>query len=428
MSISIVLILAQFFAYINSINFPITYKHFCKSTESISSIYKENNFHVSYPFPLPTINICLGSPKVCVDLIIDSFGYMGWIATQSVPTPHQFNTLLSETFIQDSLTDYGFNYKLFTVTGRSGKDFLWFDNKIIGGVNDFSFFAAYEPHDYALNVDGVIGLSRELKYKLSNEQVESLIEYFFKRSVINKRLFSIVHNKKSKTSALLLGEVPSNFDFKSGPRCHVLTPMNEEDKWWINNYWNCQVDQIIMKGENGNKYFNLEVPVFFKTGRNAIFLPKIQESLLMAFLNKAKQFGNNCALEEENTEKFVSCDLFDITLMGSIDFILDRTNIIQLMGKDMFTVSENNFSRMKSVFRMINDTRYIVIGNALLKNYNTVFDLERGTIYFDFSQDEKTKNSPKKMMYLKKVLYLFIIFILLMCISMVYVFIKIKET
>ena len=428
MSSGIVLLLLLFIAYIHSINFPITYKHFSKSTEDKSSNYKENNFHVSYPFPLPTINICLGSPTVCVDLIIDSFGYMGWIATQSVPSPHQFNTLKAETLIQNSLTDYTFDYKLFKVIGRASKDLFWLDKKIIGGVNDFTFFAAHEPHDYQLNVDGIIGLSRELIYKLSNEQGESLIEYLFKRSVIKKRLFSIIHNKKNNTSALFLGEIPSVFNFKSGQRCHALIPMNEEDKWWMNNYWNCQLDQIIMKSKNGNKYFNIEKPVFFKTGRNAIFLPKVQESLLMAILDKAKQFGNNCILEEANTEKFVSCDLFDITLMGSIEFILDRTNLIQLMGKDMFTVSENNFNRMKSVFRVLNDTRYIIIGNALLKNYNTVFDLERGTIYFDSSNEEQIKNIPNKLISLKNILYLSIILISIMCIIwMLYVYRKINK-
>ena len=105
MSSGIVLLLLLFIAYIHSINFPITYKHFAKSTEDKSSNYKENNFHVSYPFPLPTINICLGSPIVCVDLIIDSFGYMGWIATQSVPSPHQFNTLKAETLITTLMGD-----------------------------------------------------------------------------------------------------------------------------------------------------------------------------------------------------------------------------------------------------------------------------------------------------------------------------------
>ena len=110
--------------------------------------------------------------------------------------------------------------------------------------------------------------------------------------------------------------------------------------------------------------------------------------------------------------RFISCELFNVESLGDIIFRINDLTELVLKSEDLFMISEKNSSRMESVIRVYRDASYMVIGNALLKNYDISFDMENSIIYFQESREEPTIKIDKFIFYL----FYFIISILVFAI------------
>lgn len=404
--------------YTISLILPITKRHLIKNEENTMNS-SNNIFNISYSFKLPSISICIGSPSQCVDVIIDTFANIGWISGLEVPSPHPFNEEKSTTYTKTSSDYFSYDYKDFYILGKPSIDILKINEKIISPLPDFSFLLTLSPKKYPiLSVDGIMGLSRNLKYKTVDSKALSLMEYLYQKKIIDKRVFTFVNYKHSDKGKLFIGELPGHFNITSSIKCECLLPRNPNDLGWLDVYWNCNLIMInLLKNQDRAISFLLNYPILFQTGNNYIVLTDGQRHVLQLLANSDALKGNNCVLEDNNKELFIECDLFNTKLIGDIAFRMDSLNELVLKSEDFFITSEKNNSRMESVIRVQRDASYMVIGNAILKNYDISFDMDNSMIYFQESREETTIKNGKIFYFFYFIVSILLFAIILLSIS-----------
>lgn len=407
----LVFTLIMIIPYAISLILPVTKRDLIKTEEN--RMNNSNNFNISHSFKLPSINICIGSPSQCVDVIIDTFAYIGWISGLEVSSPHPFNEEKSTTYTQTSSACFSYDYNSFYILGKPSIDILKINDNIISPNPDFAFLLSFAPKKFPiLSVDGIMGLSRKLKYKTVNSKAISLMEYLYQNKIINKKVFTFVNYKHSDKGQFFIGELPDHFNITSSFKCQCLLPRNLNDQGWLDEYWNCNLRMILFKKKNETINFMLNQPIFFKTGNNFIILTEGQKHLLQLLTTGDILRDKSCVIEGENNELFISCELFNVESLGDIIFRINDLTELVLKSEDLFMISEKNSSRMESIIRVYRDASYMVIGNALLKNYDISFDMENSIIYFQESREEPTIKIDKFIFYL----FYFIISILVFAI------------
>ena len=79
--------------------------------------------------------------------------------------------------------------------------------------------------------------------------------------------------------------------------------------------------------------------------------------------------------------------------LSPIFFTFENGNNLILAPQNQFVLSEGNSSRIESVIRKSDTGEQIIIGNALLQNYNIAFDLDQEKMYFLNRNEVITKHN-----------------------------------
>ena len=356
--------------------------------------HKQNSYNISFPYPYPTINICVGSPQEqCVDVLIDTLYVVDWIGDINSNTLHKFNGNQSKTFYVESTHPSAYSFYQNNLIGNQARDILYINKKPVSKEPNYAFYDIFSRFNEDLNIDGIIGLSRQKKFKgKKDSNFYTFLEHIFQQKKINKRIFSISYEDMfDKEGTLYIGELPDYFDINRAMQLNVLNDNTINS--WVSQYWGAYLSHIRFNTTEGQKIYDIRVAGVIKTGKAFISFPSKYEEIIKKIYSQAKSLSKGCEIREINSETYLSCEIFDVSKLSPIFFTFENGNNLILAPQNQFVLSEGNSSRIESVIRKSDTGEQIIIGNALLQNYNIAFDLDQEKMYFLNRNEVITKHN-----------------------------------
>lgn len=330
-------------------------------------------------YHIMTIEVCIGIPKQCFNLLYDT-GMMYTIIgdnSTKVSFTNKFVHTLSQSYRSKSQSLYTFAYRYGQINAREVCDYCVLDDK--RPPYTFNFLVAYNTTT-TYNFDGILGLGHQ--YPIREEGVAfderfSFMEYLKFNKVIKKKIFA--HEYLNRTyGKFYFDEIPKSMG-NDYHKCQAGFNIPFLYKWY------CDILSVSLS--SGKVINEIQSPVAFDTGYIDVRGP-LQEGL--ALLNELLSIsGGRCSIEEitisdkDTMKKLICQENVKISSFPNIQFNMnDNTNgQMVLLTDDMFRLVEVNGMR-KYVCKVVLDSRYKYwnLGEPVLKNYDMIFDAEESYV------------------------------------------------
>lgn len=333
-------------------------------------------------YHIMTIEVCIGVPKQCFNLLYDT-GMMYTIIgdnSTKVSFTNKYVPSLSQSYRSKSQTLYTFAYRYGQINAREVCDYCVLDEK--RPPYTFNFLVAYNTTT-TYNFDGILGLGHQ--YPMREEGVAfderfSFMEYLKFNKVIKKKVFA--HEYLNRTyGKFYFDEVPKSMG-NDYHKCQAQFNIPFLYKWYC--------DIISASLSSGKVFSEIQSPVAFDTGYIDVRGP-LQEGLVL--LNELLSIsGGRCNIEEikigekDTMKKLICQENVKISSFPNIQFNINSfkgNSQMVLLTDDMFRLVEVNGVR-KYVCKVILDSRYKYwnLGEPVLKNYDMIFDGEESFVGF----------------------------------------------
>lgn len=329
-------------------------------------------------YHIMTIEVCIGIPKQCFNLLYDTgmmYTIIGDNSTR-VSFTNKFIHSLSKSY-RSTQSLYTFAYRYGQINAREVCDYCVLDDK--RPPYTFNFLVAYNTTT-TYNFDGILGLGHQ--YPIREEGVAfderfSFMEYLKFNKVIKKKIFA--HEYLNRTyGKFYFDEIPKSMG-NDYHKCQAGFNIPFLYKWY------CDILSVSLS--SGKVINEIQSPVAFDTGYIDVRGP-LQEGLPL--LNELLSIsGGRCNIEEitisdkDTMKKLICQENVKISSFPNIQFNMnDNTNgQMVLLTDDMFRLVEVNGVR-KYVCKVVLDSRYKYwnLGEPVLKNYDMIFDAEESYV------------------------------------------------
>lgn len=333
------------------------------------------------------INLCLGTPPQCFNLIIQTNSFFIWVIDskqEKIPSTNKFNMDKSDTLIKN-MTMTTLKYYHRKVEGLLGKDTLTIGNKKISNID---FLIATES-DFE-DIDGMIGFGYTPN---TNEKRYSFLEQLHNLKIIPHKVFTQKYNNLTEGD-IFIGEIPEKIikDYKHYGRCEALDKI-KDGKRYKNKNWQCEINGIYI----GKEYSNDKVSTLtnqklsFLSYRKRTFVPltlfeKIRDLIFSNLLSSKK-----CIQDKIKRYTLIQCDK-DVEI-DYFNLIFDNW-ILQIPGNKLFKeVGE----KKEFIFYYKEKYEKFILGRSVLLVYEMVYDYANRQIGFYNPNDVKYigKNEPQ---------------------------------
>ena len=326
-----------------------------------------------------SIPLCIGIPKQCFNLIYDT-GEMYLIVSSpplknTNPFTKYFNATASETSTSNINNFITISYRNGGMQTREISDYIFLSEKRPSFT--FSFLLSWQTN-VNYNFDGILGLGFLYPERLEGNSFDlrfSFIDYLKKNNLIKNKIFG--HEYYNRThGTFYIDEIPPSMG-DNYYKCKVETFIPFVTKW------HCEMRSVSFS--TGENFTDIHSPVAFSTGYIDVRGP-FNEGLII-FDTLIKYSNGKCAIVDYsiNNDRYskIICDYnLNVKNIPNVVFNVKGFELV-LKNDDLFRlVSMNGVN--KYICKIIIDTRYNYwnLGEAVLKNYNMVFNYDDKTIGF----------------------------------------------
>lgn len=317
--------------------------------------------------------ICLGYPKQCLNVAIDTGSFMLYVVSNNCSNCTQVKNKYDEsksTTFQNLFVDYDIEY----VTGYAKGTFAKEDVYLKSATTQLLFLLAKDIF-YEDEFEGILGLGnyyrKDLKYF-------SFIDQLYYSQAIQTRVFSQQYFTNNKTGILTIGDYPQQIknDINNYHTCNTVKDNYNK------GYWTCNLKSVKIESK---MEILITTPVIFDTGCSTMIIPKhlllkIADSIFKEFIDQ-----HLCILKElENRYLTLLCEkgiMYFKHKLSKIYFIFNNNNFA-LNYKDYLEYDEDNDVYYFNGVSMLDQSVDWLIGEPLLKSFITVFDKEQQQIGF----------------------------------------------
>ena len=285
------------------------------------------------------------------------------------------------------------------------------ENIKIGNINlkEFPFILITEGK---LNEISSIGLKPNYNYK--DNPKANLIEELISQNKIEKKIFSIIFNKKEKnkeqTGEIIIGNYLHEINKEQyKPSYYVFTKLIDNK---ISRYWDFKVDQIKIGLNNlfGTKNINLDIESEVFYGSISYFYD-INETFFESYIDYKECWFEVANDKYNNKYDYYVCNktFFNPSNFPNLTFVSNDLNISFVFTYQDLFIEKNNLYYFIILFNQDRDKVYNwVLGKKFIEKYHFVFDQEKLTVGY------YTQVFPKKFnwKYFYIGIAIFVIFIL----------------
>jgi len=330
------------------------------------------------------VNICLGTPSQCFNLLIDTSSDNLWVLNKHsnrVPdTPNKFNSINSSSYFNTTLP-YEIVGGLGNATGFISKELVNFGDSL--QLKTFLLFILVDNKEHDLGeLDGVLGLGFNYNKTQYNYEKFSIIFQLKSNKFINNQLFTLKYTSENK-GKMTIGNLPNEIinDTKNYGSCPINSGQSQH-----NTRWECDLHSVFLG--NHSNFVNTTVlnsRAVFDTSKNILIGPTMFVKNLEDKYFKDLIKENICSLTENEYYYFYMCSPDDrLNHLPELNFVLGDW-ILKINSRELFINVSDSYSLFIIFGR--NSTDEWVLGLPLLKKFHMVFDHDSDAIGFYGTKD-----------------------------------------
>jgi hypothetical protein len=312
-------------------------------------------------------NICLGTPKQCFTLVVDSGSFDLWIAEKSCSgskcSTNLFDKEKSSTFSGKS--DYSkqtLNYGIGSIDGYYYKDTVTLGTT---ELSNFQFLLVNAVREFNSVHEGILGMGYKYQnsaYSPKNNIQNSFMDQLYKQGKIKDNLFTQKFTTESK-GRMFIGEMPSeisNNKTKYGT-CDV-------DK--TSNYWECKMDGVFFGDDVGSMKKMISTSVLFDTGTNFIVVPTTYLSELKNGYFKKQYSNKSCWDLYQNGIFHILCNASGKSAAEDMNFVFGDW-VIKMKKEELFESLGSGTYHF--IIASTSKSLEWILGTPVLKKFHMVF-------------------------------------------------------
>lgn len=328
------------------------------------------------------INLCLGTPNQCFNVLVDSGSYYLWIrdiySEETGDAENKFDYKNSTTF-ENTNKIHTINYGTGMAEGYISKDVLTLGDKQIDRLN----FILVNKEQSNAAIDGILGLGYYYDVLNEDNPLEfSLIDQLYKKNQIKNKIFTQKYTEDKK-GIMYIGDIPDEIrnDMSNYGSCPAIKYLNNNINY-PNPKWECELKKVFYGNKNlYDKAEEINEPVLFDTGTNIIIVPlNFIMSLKKHYFNKLIE-SKDCITDKENNRFYVfKCKPSDKILeLPHINFVFGEW-IIKMRPVDLFYRGPDGY--LHFFMTSADDLNLWIFGETILKKYHMVYDKTNDLIGF----------------------------------------------
>jgi hypothetical protein len=408
-TIKFILVSVYFISFINQrLCHELIELDFTKKSQSTVSTIKDN-FSTSFlsasslifdDYPLinnsddqMVINLCLGTPKQCFNVLIDSGSFFLWVrdiySFDASTSGNKFDYKNSTTF-ENSKIPYLIKYGTGMATGEIVRDSLTLGNKQIDPLN----FILVNNDESNQGIDGILGLGYYYdNLREKNSLQFSLIDQLYDNKLIKSKIFTQKYTS-DKRGKMYIGDLPEEIqsDMDHYGTCRTI---KYSYSGTLNPRWECSLKKMFYGNENvnGTSVKAINDPVLFDTGTNMILIPVKYLYYLKVTYFKDLVESDICTFEINSAQFIVvKClPVEEVLRLPYLNFAFDDW-IIRMRPRELFYKQPDGF--VYFAITASNEINIWIFGEPILKKFHVVFDKTNDVIGFYSTRDLYKYDQP----------------------------------
>jgi len=339
------------------------------------------------------INLCLGTPQQCFNVLIDSGSFFLWVrdaySFDNSTSGNKFDYKNSATF-ENSKIPYSIKYGTGMAIGEIVRDSLTLGNNQIDPLN----FILVNKEESNQGIDGILGLGYYYDNLQENNSLQfSLIDQLYDNKLIKNKIFTQKYTS-DKRGKMYIGDLPEEIQSDMD---HYGTCRTIKYSYFgtLNPRWECSLKKMFYGNENVNatSVKAINEPVLFDTGTNMILIPvKYLLYLRVTYFKDLVESGI-CNVERNSAQFIVvKClPVEEVLRLPYINFAFDDW-IIRMRPRELFYKQPDGFVYFSMTAS--NDINMWIFGEPILKKFHIVFDKTNDVIGFYGTRDLYRYDQP----------------------------------
>ena len=362
----------------------------------------------------------IGTPPQEVNVILDIASERTWLHMNTFKSS-QSSSYSSENQLDERVQD-SFSYRGY----RSMETFI-LENKTL---ENFLFLQVDQVQNNN-KFNGVLSLGREydskyysIVYRLSSEMTTFYNSFVLKFNSSNTGELHVgdtideIRQQRSKILPCRLLDKEPKIKWKC-MLTHVFVGGVNLAPSYIDDYYEQYSYEI---NSRSYKIEIMNVPVYFETIYNKIYVPRNFIDYMKMNLFIDKEGKSICSLEDNNNKAYFKCSKSDVSKVPRLDFVLSDITDLSFPYTNLFECNDNDCI---SVVQYDSQFQGFIFGLPILKHYYLIFDYNSRFLQF-YSIDNKylvkmPNNGGFDFVNFLLYFFLFIIAVLLAGICLIYV-------
>jgi hypothetical protein len=340
------------------------------------------------------VNLCLGTPKQCFNVLVDSGSFYLWVADKnSINTPdviNKFDSSNSSTFI-DYKKSYSLRYGTGSANGNICSDVLSLGkNTTLSNLN-FILVNSEEGHS---ELDGILGMGYYYDDFEYNALKFSIIDRLYDEKLITRKLFTQKYTDDKK-GLMVIGDMPEEIlnDMGNYGYCPAIKSKGKLK----NPRWECILKATFYGYSNENlssgNLQKIETEALFDTGTNLILVPlNYLKNLFTTYFKDLANRGDCKLSGGEDAFYSIICSRYaNLFSLPPLNFIFGDW-ILRMNTLELFYRYPDNTIRFGLVSNL--EMNMWIFGEPLLKKFHMVFDKDNDQIGFYGTEDKFKSDLP----------------------------------
>lgn len=365
----------------HGLTLPFRIQNFTNYSKVLRNLDSIESIRTEYQTSQRTVvNLCLGYPPQCFDLVIQTNSFFLWVndgnSTNQSSSIHKMDIYNSDQLERYIEIPHKCKYSSKFVNGYQAYDTLWVGKT---QVKRFQFLLATST-DYD-NIDGMIGLG----YEPATSEIEySFIHQLYNKEIITHRVF--IQEFLDRNSGLLhIGKIPQEIIDNLHKTCYCKALDVYKDTYiYRNKNWECELSGIFYGNDTINPdihKFEAQKISFFSYRKRTLIPPSMHEHFKTTYFNQAINEGK-CKEYSSKRYKSFECEVIDDSLQD-INLVFSNS-VMKFKPKDLFYKMDDIY--MFILYKKKNITHW-VLGRSILKLFHIIYDSQYERIGFYNKED-----------------------------------------
>jgi saccharopepsin len=322
------------------------------------------------------VNLCLGTPPQCFNVLVDSGSFVLWVTNIYSPqTPdanNKFDFKRSSTF-SNTNKPYNIQYGTGSAQGYVTKDVISLGKTKLPNFN----FILVDKEEGHQDLDGILGLGYNYEDFDYESETFSLIDKLHSENLIKRKIFTQKYND-DRTGSMVIGDLPDEIsnDMQNYGNCTLV----RKDSGRKNPMWQCEM-KLLNYGDTEKDVIIVNQPALFDTGTNLIVAPyNFLKKIFDNYLDNPSVKGQ-CILDAPEGRFYsIICNRFAfVHNLPSLYFVFGEWALMMKPREMFFIYPDGTVRFIISSDPTLNEW---IIGEPLMKKFHMVFDKENHVIGF----------------------------------------------